>query len=44
MGTIDRTDWAELVARVRTLPLDRVATALDYRRDATDKARRKRPP
>ena len=43
MGTIDRTDWARLVARVRSLPPDRVATALGYHPDATDKAPWKRP-
>ena len=34
------TDWWR---RARSLPLDRVATALGYRRDVTDKARWKRP-
>ena len=32
-----------LVATARSLALDRVAIALGYRRDATDKARWKRP-
>ena len=39
MGTLGRTDWQGLVATARSLPLDRVATALGYRRDVTDKAR-----
>ena len=43
MGTLGRTDWHGLVATARSLPLDRVATALGYRRDVTDKARWKRP-
>ena len=43
MGTLDQADWQELVATARALPLDRVATALGYRRDVTDKARWKRP-
>ena len=43
MGTLGRTDWQGLVATARSLPLDRVATALGYRRDVTDKARWKRP-
>ena len=43
MGTLGRTDWHGLVATARSLPLDRVATALGCRRDVTDKARWKRP-
>lgn len=43
MGTTDQTDWAGLAATARSLPLDRIATALGYRRDVTDKARWKRP-
>ena len=42
MVTLDLTDWARLVATVRSLPLDRFAAALGYRRDATDKSRWKR--
>lgn len=43
METIDRTDWAGLVARIHSLPFDRFATTLGYRRDVTDMARWKRP-
>ncbi len=43
MGTLDQADWHGLVATARSLPLDRVATALGYRRDVRDKARWKRP-
>ncbi len=43
MGTLDRSDWPGLVATARSVPLDRVAMALGYRRDVTDKARWKRP-
>ena len=43
MGTFEQVDWHGLVATARSLPLDRVATALGYRRDLRDKARWKRP-
>ena len=43
MGTFDQANWHGLVATARSLPLDRVATALGYRRDVRDKARWKRP-
>ncbi len=43
MGTLDRSDWPGLAATARSAPLDRVAMALGYRRDVTDKARWKRP-
>ena len=43
MGTYDRADWPRLVATVRSPPLDKVAMALGYRRDVTDKACWKRP-
>ena len=43
MGTHDRADWPRLVATVRSPPLDKVAMALGYRRDVTDKACWKRP-
>ena len=43
MGTFGQADWHGLVATARSLPLDRVATALGYRRDVRDKARWKRP-
>ena len=43
MRTFDLADWHGLVATARSLPLDRVATALGYRRDVRDKVRWKRP-
>ena len=43
MGTFDQANWHGLVATARSLPLDRVATALGCRRDVRDKACWKRP-
>ena len=43
MGTFDQANWHGLVATARSLPLNRVATALGCRRDVRDKACWKRP-